>query len=96
MRLDLGYGGTDFHGWAAQPGLRTVQGELEAALATVLPADRAGVSVTVGGRTDAGVVWTQRSDRPSREAEGAAQKAREENLRAGFKRLDDKLNDMGI
>ncbi|GAA2179548.1 tRNA pseudouridine(38-40) synthase TruA [Leucobacter tardus] len=55
VRLDLGYDGTDFHGWAAQPGLRTVQGELEAALATVLRADRAAVSLTVGGRTDAGV-----------------------------------------
>ena len=33
LRLDLGYDGTDFRGWAAQPGLRTVQGEIEAALA---------------------------------------------------------------
>ena len=32
LRLDLGYDGTDFRGWAAQPGLRTVQGEIEAAL----------------------------------------------------------------
>ena len=32
LRLDLGYDGTDFSGWAAQPGLRTVQGELSAAL----------------------------------------------------------------
>jgi len=32
LRLDLGYDGTDFRGWAAQPGLRTVQGEVEAAL----------------------------------------------------------------
>ena len=36
LRIDLAYDGADFHGWAAQPGLRTVQGELQAALATVL------------------------------------------------------------
>lgn len=52
VRLDLAYDGTDFHGWAAQPGLRTVQGELEAALALVL---RGPVALTVAGRTDAGV-----------------------------------------
>jgi len=39
-------------GWAVQPGERTIQGELEAALATVL---RAPVSLTVAGRTDRGV-----------------------------------------
>jgi tRNA pseudouridine38-40 synthase len=53
LRIDLAYDGGDFHGWAAQPGLRTVQGELEAALATVL---RVGaVSVVCAGRTDTGV-----------------------------------------
>ena len=52
LRLDLGYDGTDFHGWAAQPGLRTVQGEIEAALAMV---SREDVVTTVAGRTDAGV-----------------------------------------
>jgi len=52
VRLKLEYDGTGFHGWAAQPGLRTVQGELEAALATVL---REPVRLTVAGRTDTGV-----------------------------------------
>ncbi|MBU4215085.1 MAG: tRNA pseudouridine(38-40) synthase TruA [Cellulomonas sp.] len=54
LRLDLTYAGTGFAGWARQPGLRTVQGELEAALATVLRIED-GVRLTVAGRTDAGV-----------------------------------------
>lgn len=53
LRLDLSYDGTDFSGWAAQPRLRTVQGTLEAALATALRLPE--VRVTVAGRTDAGV-----------------------------------------
>lgn len=53
IRIDLAYEGTDFKGWARQPRLRTVQGELEAALATVLRTDEA--RVTCAGRTDAGV-----------------------------------------
>jgi tRNA pseudouridine38-40 synthase len=52
VRIDLEYDGSDFSGWAKQPGLRTVQGELEAALATVL---REEVELTVAGRTDTGV-----------------------------------------
>ena len=51
MRLDLAYDGARFHGWAAQPGRRTVEGELSAALATVLRVP--GVSLTTAGRTDA-------------------------------------------
>ena len=54
LRLDLGYDGTDFAGWARQPGLRTVQGTLEEALARVLSWAEAP-SVTCAGRTDAGV-----------------------------------------
>jgi tRNA pseudouridine38-40 synthase len=53
LRMDLSYDGTDFHGWAKQPGLRTVQGELEPALATVLR--QPSVAVTCAGRTDTGV-----------------------------------------
>jgi tRNA pseudouridine38-40 synthase len=56
LRLDIGYDGTDFHGWATQPGLRTVQGELEAALQVLVRAPSgAEPRLTVGGRTDAGV-----------------------------------------
>ena len=46
------YEGTNFAGWAAQPGLRTVEGTLAGALRTVL---RHSVKVSVAGRTDAGV-----------------------------------------
>lgn len=52
IRLDLSYDGTFFHGWAAQDGLRTVQGVLTQALSTIL---RRPVILTVAGRTDAGV-----------------------------------------
>lgn len=52
VRLDIEYDGTGFRGWAKQPGQRTVQSELEAALATVL---REQVELTVAGRTDTGV-----------------------------------------
>jgi tRNA pseudouridine38-40 synthase len=51
-RLDIEYDGTRFAGWARQPGHRTVQDDLERALATVL---RAPVGLTVAGRTDRGV-----------------------------------------
>ena len=51
-RLDLEYDGTDFAGWSVQPGLRTVQSEVERALATLL---RGEVALTVAGRTDRGV-----------------------------------------
>jgi tRNA pseudouridine38-40 synthase len=54
VRLDLAYDGTDFSGWAAQPGRRTVEAELSAALTTLLRSP-GPVRLTVAGRTDAGV-----------------------------------------
>ena len=51
--MDLAYDGTDFHGWAKQHGVRTVQGELEGALTTILRIPEA--PVTCAGRTDTGV-----------------------------------------
>ncbi|MBI1376951.1 MAG: tRNA pseudouridine(38-40) synthase TruA [Frankiales bacterium] len=54
LRLDLGYDGTGFAGWARQPGRRTVQGELEHALGVVLRVPDP-VRVACAGRTDAGV-----------------------------------------
>ena len=53
-RLDLAYDGTDFHGWARQGELRTVQGLLAAALRTALGRD-GEVGLVAAGRTDAGV-----------------------------------------
>jgi tRNA pseudouridine38-40 synthase len=56
-KLLLEYDGTDFAGWARQPERRTVQEELETAIATILQEQ---VPVTVAGRTDAGVhAWGQ-------------------------------------
>lgn len=55
LRIDLGYLGTSFSGWAIQPGLATVQGSLEDALAIALRCDRSMISSVVAGRTDAGV-----------------------------------------
>ncbi len=56
-RLLIEYDGAGFAGWAKQPGERTVQGELERALAVVA---RGPVELTVAGRTDRGVhAWGQ-------------------------------------
>ena len=58
VRVDLRYDGTEFAGWARQPGLRTVQGVVEDGLGVVLRAAHRGEGpprVTVAGRTDAGV-----------------------------------------
>lgn len=52
IRLDISYDGTHFRGWARQPGLRTVQGTLEDALARIVGGE---ARLVVAGRTDAGV-----------------------------------------
>ncbi|MDI1290620.1 MAG: tRNA pseudouridine(38-40) synthase TruA, partial [bacterium] len=52
LRLDISYDGRGFAGWARQPGLRTVQGELERVLGYVCGMD---LELTCAGRTDAGV-----------------------------------------
>jgi tRNA pseudouridine38-40 synthase len=57
MRLTIAYDGSPFAGWAVQPGRRTVQGELQAALERLYGEP---VRLTVAGRTDAGVhAWGQ-------------------------------------
>lgn len=55
LRLGIAYDGTAFSGWAAQPGLRTVQGALEDALRILYRGLPEGPLLTVAGRTDAGV-----------------------------------------
>lgn len=54
LRIDLAYDGTNFAGWARQPGQRTVQGVLESAITTALRLAEPA-RLTVAGRTDAGV-----------------------------------------
>ncbi|NUP37218.1 MAG: tRNA pseudouridine(38-40) synthase TruA [Streptomyces sp.] len=83
VRLDLAYDGAEFSGWAKQRGRRTVQGELEDAIRTVLRLPEP-VELTVAGRTDAGVhargqvahvdlpedVWAEESGRLRRRLAG--------------------------
>jgi tRNA pseudouridine38-40 synthase len=83
VRLDLAYDGAAFSGWAKQRTRRTVQGELESAIATVLRLPEP-VELTVAGRTDAGVhargqvahvdlpaeVWAEESGRLRRRLAG--------------------------
>ncbi len=71
IRLDLEYDGTDFSGWARQPGLTTIEGTLEEVLGRIL---QQPVRLTVAGRTDAGVhargqvanLWTASDMEPRR------------------------------
>jgi tRNA pseudouridine38-40 synthase len=61
-KLTLEYDGADFVGWARQPGLRSVQEEVERALQTFLGEP---VALTVAGRTDRGVhAWGQVASYP--------------------------------
>jgi tRNA pseudouridine38-40 synthase len=55
FRVDFSYDGTDFFGFAKQPELRTVQGELLQALAVIFGDDADDFQMRVAGRTDAGV-----------------------------------------
>lgn len=52
IKLVLEYDGTDFYGWQVQPSHRTVQGEVEKALSSLV---RQKIRVTAAGRTDTGV-----------------------------------------
>ncbi len=52
IRIEISYDGTEYHGWQVQPGLPTIQGELEQVLASI---EAAPVKVEGSGRTDAGV-----------------------------------------
>jgi tRNA pseudouridine38-40 synthase len=55
FRLDIAYDGTHFNGWSRQPSVRTVQGVLEAALASIFRSAPPAPTLSVAGRTDAGV-----------------------------------------
>ncbi|GAB3611916.1 tRNA pseudouridine synthase A [Humibacter ginsengisoli] len=55
IRLGIAYDGSGFNGWSRQPGLRTVQGVLEEALHTLFRRHEPAPTLTVAGRTDAGV-----------------------------------------
>lgn len=52
IRITVAYDGTEFHGWQVQPGLPTIQGELERVLTEI---EGSPVDVAGSGRTDAGV-----------------------------------------
>ena len=89
IRIDLAYDGTDFHGWAVQPGLRTVQGDLEAALAVALRLPRVGV--VCAGRTDTGVHargQVVHLDVPDEAVEGSAGRSQDPPLQALLRRLN--------
>jgi tRNA pseudouridine38-40 synthase len=56
-KLTIAYDGSEFAGWARQPELRTIQDEIERAIATILSEP---LATSVAGRTDRGVhAWGQ-------------------------------------
>jgi len=55
LRLDIAYDGTNFNGWGAQPVIRTVQGAIEDSFAIIFRKHGPIPTLTVAGRTDAGV-----------------------------------------
>jgi tRNA pseudouridine38-40 synthase len=55
FRIDFGYDGTDFQGFAKQPNLRTVQSELLTVLEQIFGKSKDDFGMRVAGRTDAGV-----------------------------------------
>ena len=57
VRLLVAYEGSHFHGFAVNNDVRTVAGDLRAALSTI---SRTAIDITGAGRTDAGVhAWGQ-------------------------------------
>jgi tRNA pseudouridine38-40 synthase len=80
VRLDIAYNGAGFAGWATQPGLRTVEGELQGALERILGGP---AQLTVAGRTDTGVhAWAQVASF-DRDAEPPSELARALNSMTG-------------
>jgi tRNA pseudouridine38-40 synthase len=73
IRLDIAYDGTHFRGWARQPGLRTVQGVIEDALARIVGGEP---RLVVAGRTDAGVHATGQVAHVDLDAEQAGRVSR--------------------
>ena len=66
-RLDLAYRGTAFHGFARQPGVRTVAGDLAEALSRIARLSELPM-IVCAGRTDAGVHATARRRQASGQA----------------------------
>lgn len=84
FRLDIAYDGTNFAGWAKQPGLRTVQGVLEEAITTILGRHGDRIVVSVAGRTDTGVHATGQVAHLDLDAERAARVRRGRPPRDGL------------
>jgi len=82
LKLTIAYDGTDFHGFAAQPDTRTIEGVVGAVLARVLRVE--GVSLSCAGRTDAGVhAWGQVVSTPVEGDVDVAKIARATNSQLG-------------